>query len=114
MAIIPRENGMLISTIFFADEVKDLPKSYNKPKASDAELNMAKTLINSMDTPFKPQEYQDEFQGKLRELLETKIAGKEVVATPPEEHGNVIDLMEALKASLEQQNKPAPRKKRGA
>jgi len=114
MAIIPRENGMLISTMFFADEVKDLPKSYNKPKASDAELNMAKTLINSMDTPFKPQEYQDEFQGKLRELLETKIAGREVVATPPEEHGNVIDLMEALKASLEQQNKPAPRKKRGA
>ena len=114
MAIIPRKDGMLISTMYFEDEVKDLPKSYNKPEPTDAELNMAKTLINSMNTPFKPEEYKDEFQSKLRELLETKIAGKEIVAAAPEEHGNVIDLMEALKASVEKQNKPAPRKKRGA
>lgn len=114
MAIIPRKDGMLISTMYFEDEVKDLPKSYNKPEPADAELNMAKTLINSMNTPFKPEEYKDEFQSKLRELLETKIAGKEIVAAAPEEHGNVIDLMEALKASVEKQNKPAPRKKRGA
>ena len=114
MAIIPRESGMLISTMFFADEVKELPKSYHKPEVSDAELNMAKTLISSMNTPFQPEEYQDEFQAKLRELLETKIAGKEVVAAAPEKHGNVIDLMEALKASVENQKKPAPRTKRGA
>lgn len=114
MAIIPREEGMLISTMYFEEEVKDLPKSYNKPEPSEAELNMAKTLINSMNIPFKPEEYKDEFQGKLRELLETKIAGKEIVAAATESHGNVIDLMEALKASVEKQSKPVPRKKRGA
>lgn len=114
MAIIPREEGVLISTMHFEEEVKDLPKSYNKPEPSEAELNMAKTLINSMNIPFKPEEYKDEFQGKLRELLETKIAGKEIVAAATESHGNVIDLMEALKASVEKQSKPVPRKKRGA
>lgn len=114
MAIIPRKDGMLISTMYFEDEVKDLPKSYNKPEPADAELNMAKTLINSMNTFFEPEEYKDEFQVKLRELLETKIAGKEIVAAAPEENGNVIDLMEALKASVENQEKPALRKKRGA
>ena len=114
MAIIPRKDGMLIAAMFFADEIKDLPKSYNKPEPTEAELNMAKTLINSMDTPFKPEEYNDEFQVKLRELLETKIAGKEIMSAVPEERGNVIDLMEALKASVNQQKKPSARKKRGA
>lgn len=105
MAIIPRENGILISTMFFADEVKDLPKSYNKPEPTEAELNMAKTLINSMDTPFNPSEYKDEFQVKLRELIESKIAGKEIVATAPQPQSNVINLMDALKASVEKQKK---------
>lgn len=105
MAIIPRDNGILISTMFFADEVKDLPKSYNKPEPTEAELNMAKTLINSMDTPFNPAVYKDEFQVKLRELIESKIAGKEIVATTPEPQGNVINLMDALKASVEKQKK---------
>ena len=112
MAVIPREDGMLISTMFFADEVKDLPKSYNKPEVSEAELSMAKTLIQSMDTPFQPSAYRDEFQGKLRELIESKIAGKEIVAAAPEKQGNVIDLMEALKASVEKQKTPG--RKRGA
>ena len=40
MAIIPREGGVLISTMFYADEVKDLPKSYQKPEVSEAEVNM--------------------------------------------------------------------------
>ena len=114
MAIIPRENGILISTMFFADEVKDLPKSYNKPEPTEAELNMAKMLINSMDAPFKPEDYKDEFQVKLRALLEAKISGQEIVAAAPEEHGNVIDLMEALKASVDRQKKPVQRKKKGA
>jgi DNA end-binding protein Ku len=101
MAIIPREDGMLISTMFYEDDVKALPKSYNKPTVSEAELTMAKTLINAMDAPFNPSEYKDEYQIKLKELIETKIAGKEIVAAKPEKPDNVIDLMDALKASIE-------------
>lgn len=105
MAIIPREDGILISTMFFADEVKELQKQYNKPQVSEMELNMAKVLINSMDTPFDAPKYKDEYQAKLRELIEAKVAGKEVVAAESEGPGKVIDLMEALKASVEKAKK---------
>lgn len=101
MAIIPREDGILISTMFYADEVKALQRQYNKPEISEQEINMAKLLINSMDTPFDPAKYKDEYQSRLRELIETKISGKEVVAAEPVSEGKVIDLMEALRASVE-------------
>ena len=101
MAIIPREEGILISTMFFADEVKEIQKQYTKPEVASQELDMAKLLINSMDTPFDPSKYKDEYQIRLRELIESKISGKEVIAAEPESAGKVIDLMEALKASVE-------------
>lgn len=102
MAIIPREDGLLISTMFYADEVRALQKAYTKPAVSEAELNMAKLLIGSMDTPFDPGQYHDEYQTKLRELIESKISGREVAAAKPEGPAKVVDLMEALKASVEQ------------
>ena len=101
MAIIPREDGILISTMFFADEIKEIQKQYTKPQVAEEELKMAKLLINSMDTPFDPSKYKDEYQVKLRELIEAKISGKEVVASQPESAGKVIDLMEALRASVD-------------
>ncbi|KAB1437963.1 Ku protein [Candidatus Galacturonibacter soehngenii] len=105
MAIIPREDGVLISTMFYADEIKELQKPYTKPEVSEQELNMAKILINSMDTPFDPSKYKDEYQSRLRELIETKVSGKEIVAAEPDSAGKVIDLMEALKASVEKAQK---------
>ncbi len=105
MAIIPREDGILISTMFYADEIKELQKPYTKPEVSEQELNMAKTLINSMDTPFEPSKYKDEYQSRLRELIETKISGKEIVAAEPDGAVKVIDLMEALRASVEKAKK---------
>lgn len=106
MAIIPRENGILVSTMYYAAEIKALQKSYNQPNVNEQELKMAKTLINSMDTPFDPAQYKDEYQGKLKELIEAKINGQEIVAAPDTAPINVINLMDALKASIEQQ-KPA-------
>lgn len=120
MAIIPRDDGMLISTMFYEDDIKELPKSYNKPELAEPELTMAKTLINSMNTPFNPSEYSDEYQVKLRQLIESKVAGKDIVAAQPEGTSNVISLMDALKASIDKQNedlKPTARKstrKKGA
>ncbi|ROR25809.1 DNA end-binding protein Ku [Mobilisporobacter senegalensis] len=105
MAIIPREEGILISTMYYADDIKELQKQYNKPEVSEQELNMARTLINSMDTPFDPSKYKDEYQTRLRGLIETKVSGKEIVATEPDSTGKVIDLMEALKASVEKAKK---------
>lgn len=116
MAIIPREDGMLIATMHFEDEVKDIPKSYARPEITEQELTMARLLIDSMDTPFRPEQYHDEYQVKLRQLIEDKIAGKEIVAAEAERSPNVIDLMDALKASIEQNkpDKPKRKKKQGA
>ena len=105
MAIIPREDGVLISTMFYADDIKELQKQYTKPEVSEQELTMAKLLINSMDTPFDPSKYKDEYQSRLRELIESKVSGKEIVETEPDSAGKVIDLMEALKASVEKAKK---------
>jgi DNA end-binding protein Ku len=110
MAIIPREDCVLISTMLYADEIKELQKHYNKPEILEPELKMAKMLINSMDTPFDPSKYKDEYQTKLHDLIESKISGKEVVAAEPQKPGKIIDLMEALKASVEK----AQREKRPA
>ncbi|MEL1134102.1 Ku protein [Desulfitobacterium sp. THU1] len=107
MAIIPREEGILIATMFYAEDIKELQKQYSKPEVSEQERNMAKTLINAMDTPFDPTQYKDEYQEKLRMLIESKISGKEVVTAEADNTGKVIDLMEALRASVDkaQRNK---------
>lgn len=102
LALIPTEHGILIETLFFQDEIKAAPKESVKPEVLDAELRMAQTLIAAMDKPFTPDAYHDEYQARLREIIENKIAGKEIVAVPDERPNNVIDLMEALKASVEQ------------
>lgn len=106
IAIIPREDGMLIQTMLFQDDIKELPKTYNKPEISQEELNMAKTLINSMNTPFNAENYKDEYQEKLKDLIETKIQGKEIV-DQKEDNNKIIDLMEALKQSVEKERHTA-------
>lgn len=112
LAIIPRQEGIIIEKMFYEDEIKDLPKTYTKTDVNPDELKMAKTLISSMDKPFEPAMYKDEYQERLKELIEKKIAGKEVVAasTSKEAASNVIDLMDALKKSVEQA-KPTSKKK---
>lgn len=105
MAIIPREDGVLIATMLYEGEIKELQKRYDRPPVAEPELNMAKMLIHSMDTPFDPSKYKDEYQEKLRAMIESKIAGREVVAAEAPAPGKIIDLMEALKASVEKVNR---------
>lgn len=102
LALIPTDQGLLIETLFFEDEVKAAPKEPAKPDLSEAELTMAKTLVNSMVQPFTPEQYHDEYQARLREIIEAKINGKEIVTAPEEQASNVIDIMEALQRSIEQ------------
>ena len=108
LAVIPAEDNILVSTMFFEDDIKEMPKSFPRPALNEGELTMAKTLIQSMSQPFDPSMYKDEYQERLRELIRQKIAGQEIVAPKEDAPSNVIDLMEALKKSLEQnQGKPA-------
>jgi len=117
LTLIPRKDGLLCQTMFFADEVKALP-NYSKPGVDDAQLKMAETLIGGMIQEFTPEQYKDEYQERLRELISTKITGKEIVsaATDKPDGGNVIDLMEALQKSIEQNQPTKPKRggKKGA
>lgn len=66
LAIIPREDGILIEKMFYQDEIKDIPKAYAHPEVSVAELTMAKTLIDNMDKPFDPAIYITEVPDMIR------------------------------------------------
>ncbi len=117
LTLMPTQTGLLVETLFFHDEIKAIPKEPAHPELSDAELDMARTLIAAMDQPFTPEAYHDEYQVRLREIIDAKIAGKEIVAGPEAHPDNVIDLMEALKASVEQAKTAggkAPRKRKRA
>lgn len=70
-------------------------------KWDENELDMAKMLIENMTRPFVAEEYQDEYQARLREAIMKKIQGQEIVAVDTTGPSNVIDLMEALQKSLE-------------
>lgn len=100
LALLPTDDGILIETLFFADEVKEAPKELAHPEINEAELTLAKSLIKAMVQPFEPEQYQDEYKAKLWEIINRKIQGKEIVSEPDTIQVNVIDIMEALKQSL--------------
>lgn len=113
--IKPNEKGgMLLSLLYYANEIRDVSQitelNYNAD-IHENEIKMAVTLINNMSSDFKPAEYKNEYQDAVRELIQAKIQGKEIVS-PPEAQNNVIDLMEALKASVEATQKQPEKKTR--
>ena len=107
-AIRPMDDVLTLTTMRFHDEVtspKDLDEVFEeqKPKKPDQrELEMAKQLIGSLTSDFKPDDYRDEYREELLDLLERKAAGKEVVSAPTEEPKptKAPDLMAALEESL--------------
>src|SRR4051795_9905720 len=107
-AIRPMDDVLTLTTMRFADEVtspKDLDDVFEdaKPKKPEArELGMAKQLIESLTSDFKPNSYRDEYREELLDLLESKAAGEEVVSAPTEEvkPTKAPDLMAALEESL--------------
>ena len=101
LALIPTEHGILVETLFFADEIKEAPKEPAKVTMADAELQMAKTLIGTMVKPFEPEQFKDEYREKLWAIINSKIQGKEIVVADDRVEVSVVNLMEALKQSLE-------------
>jgi DNA end-binding protein Ku len=100
----PHENGLVMQQLRYADEVRpfsEIPIE-EKGEIKDAELGLALQLIDqtTSDT-FQPERYTDEVKGRLEEIIQQKIEGEEIAFAPGESpRAQVIDLMEALKASL--------------
>jgi DNA end-binding protein Ku len=105
-AVRPQGDVLTLETMFFADEVRDaveeietlpVPQSFGKK-----DLDMAVSLIDSMTATWDPTNYRDTYRDRVNELIEAKRRGDEVVVegeSPPE--ADVVDLMEALRASVD-------------
>lgn len=102
------DGGLMMHTFFYPDEIRPFSELEGVNMAFRAfdqttpkEKEMALTLIERLSVPFDPSKYKDETREKLNELIETKLRGEDVTVPPRKEPAKVIDLMEALKASVE-------------
>jgi DNA end-binding protein Ku len=99
----PFENGLVMHQLHYADELKewrDVPMP-DLPDVKSGELELAKQIIQQIAADvFTPQKYKDEVKARMLALIEKKIEGQEITAAPEVPQGKIIDLMEALKASL--------------
>lgn len=108
------KNTLMLETIFYPDEIRNpeaLPEFQNSVQLNKNELKMAINLVESLSTKFEPEKYSNQYKEALMALIQAKITGKEVAVPPSPEGAKVVDLMEALKASLEAAKKAQKEKK---
>ncbi len=106
VTIRPTQTVLALETMYFADEIRDplteLPGVTDDVDFSDRELTTAKLLIDSMVSAWDPELYEDEYRKRVERLIDEKRQGKVVVTERPEtQPTKVVDLMEALQASVE-------------
>ncbi len=117
VAIRPEEDTLALHTMYFSDEVrvpgKELPELPHEGDVSDRELSMAQLLIESMESDWDPDRYHDTHREKVEALIEEKRQGHEIVIQEPAEPAaKVVDLMEALNASIKAAAKPGTKSAR--
>lgn len=104
------EHGVLmLETLYYPDEIRttDLPSS-PEVLVSQPELAMALSLVEMLEEPFDPSKYSDQYRNALLEVIEAKRNGEAIVAPPEVQAPKTVDLMAALKASLEAAKKGKP------
>ncbi len=104
------ENTLALESMYYADEIRspeDLKAPGRDVEVSDRELTMAKSLIDMLTDDFDYGSYKDNYRDALMEVIQKKSEGQEIVAPPPAV-ARVTDLMEALRASVEQAKKGKP------
>jgi DNA end-binding protein Ku len=104
----PGERGIMMHTMYYTDEIRQVDEfTTDTSLVKEKELELATTLIRSLEAEFEPQKYQDDYRENLKKMIEAKVAGQEVVETPAPTHlAPVVDIMEALKMSLADIKKP--------
>jgi DNA end-binding protein Ku len=105
------QGGLMLHGLYYADEVSDFSEIDHGEGASikEGELGLAVKLIDQLAAEeFQPAKYEDEYRKRALALIEQKVAGQEVVSAPSAApKAQIIDLMEALKASLDAKARPA-------
>ncbi len=95
---------IVMSTMHYPDEVRQsdaLTELNYQVTLHDNELKMAVNLINSLSSEYQPQKYNDTYRQGLMDVIQAKIAGENIEIPAKPETGKVVDLMEALKASID-------------
>ena len=109
IALAPRDKGLLVMTLRNADEVRDASEFFTDIQDEQPEkemLDLASALIEQKSGAFDPSEFKDRYQEAVVEMVKAKVKGQEpVIATAPE-RGKVINLMDALRQSLDADRKP--------
>ena len=114
IALRAKDGQMLLTTLFFADEIQKNPTKEVKAEFSSSELSLAKSIVEGMSGDFKAEDYKDEYRERVKAAIEQKIAGKEIVKAKEGSTNVAANLMEALQASLKGLNNPTKKVSRKA
>jgi len=106
VAVKPHKQGLVMYTLHHAAEIRTIEQIDElrevRGKVGPAEMKLAKQVIESFEGPLDLADYKDEYQEGLQKIIDAKIAGEEVIAPEEEAPPKVVDLMEALRRSLDQ------------
>ncbi len=110
----PYHQGIVLHTLYFPAEVREIAE-YGKTETMNLqkpEMDLAEQFIRQLTAKFEPEQYKDEYQQRVLDLIETKRAGQVVAGQPPKPKlAPVIDLMEALKKSIAERGGRPPRQR---
>jgi DNA end-binding protein Ku len=105
------QNALLMAVVFYPDEIRStagLTGIQTEPALHENEIKMANSLIANLSSHFDPAKYTNRYRENLMAVIQSKISGGEIAQTPERESGKIIDLMEALRASIAATEKQPP------
>jgi DNA end-binding protein Ku len=107
--IRPTSGGLVMQQLLYPDEIRAISEvPVGDADVKEGELNLAVQLVNQIASDeFKPERYEDDVRKRMHEAIQRKIEGQEVTASPEPPKAQIIDLMEALKASLAKKGEAA-------
>jgi DNA end-binding protein Ku len=100
-AVRPVDGKLVLETMYYADEVRKPEDVKIKGELRKPEVDMAKSLVENLSAPFDPEKYDDTYRKELLQLLRAKAKGRKLPEPAQEEEAEVIDLMAALRESVE-------------
>ena len=104
----PGPRGILLHTMYYAHEIRAVEEFRTDVSlVRDKEIELATGLIQALAAEFDPEKYHDTYRDNLLAMVEAKKAGREIVEPAAPQPAKVIDILEALKASLDMARKPA-------
>jgi DNA end-binding protein Ku len=111
----PGEKGVLLHTMYYPNEIRQVDEFRTDLNlVKDKELALATSLIEALAADFEPQKYKDEYRHNILQMIEAKKQGQVIVETPEPHREKVVDIMEALRASLASAKKPMAHAKTSA